>query len=196
LNDAHAYINENSQRFHADMDNVFLAGDSAGSQLSAQLATIVTNPEYAKQMNMQPSLKSAQLKGVILNCGIYKMDGLTQPDPTLPKIVGWGNDVSVWALTGTRDFSDPVIKQMSPQYHVTEDFPPTFITGGNADPLTDAQSKPFAEKLQSMNVDVTTLFYAKDHQPALAHEYQFDLGNSDGRKALTQIMDFVKQQAH
>jgi acetyl esterase len=196
LNDAHAYINENSQRFHADMDNVFLAGDSAGSQMSAQLATIITNPEYAKQMNMQPSLKKEQLKGVILNCGIYKMDGLTQPDPTLPKLVGWGNDVSVWALTGTRDFSDPVIKQMSPQYHVTEDFPPTFITGGNADALTDGQSKPFAEKLQSMNVDVTTLFYAKDHQPALPHEYQFDLNNDDGKKALTQIMDFVKLHAH
>jgi acetyl esterase/lipase len=120
------------------------------------------------------------------------MDGLTQPDPTLPKIVGWGNDVSVWALTGTRDFSDPVIKQMSPYYHVSENFPPTFITGGNADPLTNEQSKPFAEKLKSLDVDVTTLFYEANHQPALPHEYQFNLDTNDGKKALTEIIDFVK----
>jgi acetyl esterase len=192
LNDAYKYIQDNGQRFHADTDNIVFAGDSAGSQLSAQLAAITTDPAYASAMNMTPALKPEQLKGVVLNCGIYKMDGLTQPDPSLPKLVGWGNDVAVWALTGTRDFSDPVIKQMSPYYHVTEDFPPTFITGGNNDALTNEQSKPFAEKLQSLNVDVTTLFYAANHQPGLAHEYQFDLSTNDGKAALTQILDFVK----
>lgn len=192
LNDAYKYIEENNQRFHADTDNIILAGDSAGSQLSAQLAAITTSPTYAAEMHMEPTLKSEQLKGVVLNCGIYKMEGLTQPEPSLPKLVGWGNDVAVWALTGTRDFSDPVIRQMSPYYHVTEDFPPTFITGGNNDALTNEQSKPFAQKLQSLNVDVTTLFYPANHRPGLPHEYQFNLDTNDGKQALTQILDFVK----
>lgn len=44
LNQAHAYIQANAERFYADPNKIFLAGDSAGAQLSAQLATIITLP--------------------------------------------------------------------------------------------------------------------------------------------------------
>ncbi|HMH70377.1 MAG TPA: alpha/beta hydrolase [Candidatus Saccharimonadales bacterium] len=192
LNDAYKYIQENSQRFHADTDNIILAGDSAGSQLSSQMAAIITDPTYAAAVKVEPTLKAEQLKGVLLSCGIYKMEGLTQPSPELPKIVGWGDDVTVWAYSGTRDFSDPVIKQMSPFYHVTDAFPPTFITGGNGDPLTDAQSKPFANELESMGVEVTRLFYKANYQPSLPHEYQFNLDNEAGKDALKQMITFIK----
>lgn len=196
LNDAYAYIQLNAKRFHADTGQIFLAGDSAGAQLSSQMATLVTSPVYAAELHVQPNLQVSQLKGVILNCGIYKMDTLVQPDPTLPKIVGWGDDVSVWAYTGSRDFSAPAIKQMSAYYHVTKDFPATYITGGNADPLTDAQSRPFATKLDELGVDVTTLFYAESHQPSLPHEYQFNLDNTDGRKALDATLTFLKMHTN
>lgn len=195
LNDAHAYVQSNAARFHVDTNKFFLAGDSAGSQLSSQMAAIITNPAYAREMSITPALKPAQLRGVILNCGIYQMRGLTQPDPTLPKIVGWGDDVSVWAYSGTKDFSDPVINQMSAYYHVTSDFPAAYISGGNGDPLTKAQSVPFAAKLESLHVNVTKLFYADNHQPSLPHEYQFNLDTVDGKKALSATLDFVRMYA-
>lgn len=196
LNQAHKYIVANAQRFHIDPNNIFLAGDSAGSQLSAQLAALVTNPDYAKEIGITPSLKSSQLKGVILNCGIYKMEGLTQAEPSLPKLITWGDNVAMWSYAGTRDFTDPVIRQMSPYYHATKDFPATYITGGNADLLTDAQSKPFADKLESLGVEVTRLFYAADHQPALPHEYQFHFEyEADAQKALDTTLSFVQSHA-
>lgn len=196
LNDAYAYIQQNNKRFHADTSQIFLAGDSAGSQLSSQMATLITSPVYAAELHVQPNLQVSQLKGVILNCGIYKMDALVQPNPTLPKIVGWGDDVSVWAYTGSRDFSAPAVKQMSAYYHVTKDFPATYITGGNGDALTDAQSKPFAAKLDELGVDVTSLFYSESHQPSLPHEYQFNLDNADGRKALDATLAFLKMHTN
>jgi len=195
LNQAHAYIQANAARFHADGNKIFLAGDSAGSQLSAQLAAMITNPGYASEVGVKPALKPSQMRGVILTCGIYKMEDLAHPNPTLPKIVGWGDDVAVWAYSGTRDFSDPVIRQMSPYYHVNKGFPPAFVTGGNADPLTNAQSKPFAEELQGLGVQVTTLFYPRDHQPGLPHEYQFNLDNADGQKAFDAIIVFIAAHA-
>jgi len=193
LNAVYAYIQQNADRFHADTSKIVLAGDSAGSQLSAQMAALATNPDYAREVGITPNLKPEQLKGVILTCGIYKMEGLVHPDPTLPKIVGWGDDVSVWAYSGTNDFSEPVIRQMSPYYHATGDFPPAFITGGNADPLTDAQSKPLADKLEQSGVSVTRLFYEPTHAPALPHEYQFNLDNVDGQKALGEIIGFLQK---
>jgi acetyl esterase len=192
LNDVYSYIQANAARFHVDTNKFILAGDSAGAQLSSQMGALITNPSYAKEVGISPTLKPAQLKGVVLNCGIYMMEGLTQPDPTLPKIIGWGDDVSVWAYAGTKDFSSPVIRQMSPYYHVTNQFPPTYISGGNGDPLSKAQAVPFATKLQSLGVDVTTLFYSDTHQPSLPHEYQFNLDNADGQKALDATLSFVK----
>ncbi|HTE58272.1 MAG TPA: alpha/beta hydrolase [Verrucomicrobiae bacterium] len=191
LNQAHKYIQENAERFYVDTTKIYLAGDSAGAQLSAQMATLITNPAYAQEVGLTPALKASQLRGVVLNCGIYKMEGLANPTPTLPKIVGWGDDVTVWSYAGTHDFGSPRIRQMSPYYHVTKDFPATFITGGNDDPLTDAQSKPLADKLESLGVTVDSLFYASDHQPGLPHEYQFNLDTTDGQKAFDRIVDFL-----
>lgn len=195
MNDAYAYLQKNASRFHIDTNKFILAGDSAGAQLSSQMGAIVTNPEYARTLGIVPSLKPSQLKGLILNCGIYMMDGLTEPDPTLPKLIGWGDDISVWAYSGTKDFSDPVIKQMSAYYHVTKDYPPVYISGGNADPLTNAQAKPFADLLTSLGVNVTENFFADDHKPALPHEYQFNLDNQDGVTAFQKTIEFAKAQA-
>jgi acetyl esterase/lipase len=191
LNDAYTYIQANARRFHVDANQFIFAGDSAGSQLSSQMAALITNPTYAAELAMTPALKPAQLKAVVLYCGIYKMEGLTQPEPQLSRIVGWGNDITVWSYTGTRDASSTLLKQMSPYYHVTKDFPSVFISGGNDDPLTNAQSKPFASELKSLGVDVSTLFYDTDHQPLLKHEYQFDLDNNDGKQALAQSLEFI-----
>lgn len=61
-------------------------------------------------------------------------------------IVGWGIEHSLWAYTGDRTPADSMaFQQMSTLNHVTSAFPPTYISGGNDDPLTDAQSKPLAE---------------------------------------------------
>lgn len=195
LNEAHAYILSNSTRFHVDPLKIFLAGDSAGSQLSAQMAALITNPSYAKDIGITPALKPSQLAGAILFCGIYKVEGLTEANPNLPKLINWGDDQVVWAFSGVRSKSGPLIHQMSPYYHITKDFPATFISGGNGDPLTDKQSIPLASRLQSLGVSVTSLFYSIDHQPSLPHEYQFNLDTADGKQALTQLLQFLEQKS-
>lgn len=194
LNAAHAYIQSNAERFHADINKVMFAGDSAGSQLSAQMAALITNPVYASEVGITPSLQPEQLKGVILNCGIYRMELLAYPNPGLSKLIGWGNDVTVWAYSGTHDFSSPVIREMSPYYHITKEFPATYISGGNGDPLTEAQSKPLADKLSSLGVKVTPLFYESNHTPSLPHEYQFNLDTQDGQNALQHTLQFMNAQ--
>lgn len=191
INDAYSYIKANAARFHANTSKIVLAGDSAGSQLSSQMAAIITNPGYAKQVGVQPNLTPQQLAGVVLFCGIYKMEGLATPNPMLPKIIGWGNDVTVWSYMGTRDRTTPLIKQASTYYHVTKDFPATFISGGNGDLLTDAQSVPLANELSSLGVNVTSLFYSANHTPSLPHEYQFTF-DADGQAAFTKMTQFLQ----
>lgn len=193
LNEAYAYVQANAVRFYANTGKIVFAGDSAGAQLSSQMAAIITNPAYASEVGVRPALAPSQLAGVVLFCGIYKMQGLTEPDSTLPKIVSWGSDVSVWAYLGTRDKASPLVWQASTYYHVTKDFPATFISGGNGDALTNVQSVPFANELTSLGVSVTTLFYPQNHTPSLPHEYQFTF-NADGKNAFAKMVQFLDQK--
>lgn len=193
LNDAYAYITANAARFHVNPNKIFLAGDSAGSQLSSQMAALFTNPAYAKELSIRPSLTPAQVAGTILFCGIYKVEGLTEAAPNLPKLISWGDDQVTWAYSGSRNKTSPLIHQMSPYYHITKDFPATFISGGNGDPLTSSQSIPLADKLKALKVPATTLFYPASHAPSLPHEYQFNLDTADGQQALSRVVNFLHQ---
>ena len=84
--------------------------------------------------------------------------------------------------------------QMSTIDHVTAAYPAAFISGGNGDPLTDRQSRPLAAKLQSLGVPVSTLFFPPDHEPNLAHEYQFNIDTADAQDAFTRMIAFLHEQ--
>ncbi|BDI21391.1 alpha/beta hydrolase [Herbiconiux sp. L3-i23] len=189
LNEALRYILDNAADLRVDPSRIVLAGDSAGSQLASELATITTNPEFAARADVVPALRPEQLRGVVLNCGVYDLDELAAG---AHGIVGWGFKSALWAYTGERDWSNtPAGDQMSTIDFVTADFPATFVTGGNGDPLTDGQSKPLAERLTSLGVDVTALFWPADTTPALPHEYQFHLDFDEAHTALAGTLAFL-----
>jgi len=188
LNSALGYLLDNADRLLIDPNRMVLAGDSAGAQLSAQLATAVTSPDYARTIGLTPNLSSEQLAGVILNCGIYDVSEI----PNAPGIGGWGFRVALWAYIGEKDWSEhPGGEQMSLIDDVTADFPRTWISGGNADPLTKSQSRVFATTLDGLGVDTTAVFYPDDHVEQLPHEYQFHLDLEDARAAFGSTVEFL-----
>lgn len=218
MNLALKYIVDNAEGYHVDPNKLIMAGDSAGAQLTAQLATAITNPTYAASISpappseggqgFEPAIRPEQLRGVILNCGIYDMDAmLASPEQSsevsataggsgvpnwVAKLLMWGDTTSLWAYTGERDLYDsPPFTQMSSINFVTKDFPATYISGGNADPLTNAQSVPMANKLTSLGVSVDSLFWPATETPPLPHEYQFKLNLAAAQTALTRTLEFV-----
>lgn len=187
LNTALDYIQKNAERLHIDAENIVLAGDSAGSQIVSQMANMVTSDSYAKEIGITPTLPASKLKGVLLNCGAY--------DLALPDYNGPAGDflhTVLWAYSGTSDFlNDPKLKTASVANYLTKEFPPAFITAGNADPL-ESQSLELAKKLENLGVQTSTLFYPDNHQPTLQHEYQFNLDSNDGQQALKRMTDFLR----
>lgn len=188
LNAALAYLHANAQRLQLDTRRIVLAGDSAGAQITAQMATIISNPAYAQQLAIQPAIQPAQLKGVLLNCGVYDTS-LVDYDGAF----GGFLKTVMWSYSGSKDFlNDPRLKTLSVVNYVDAQFPPAFITVGNADPLKP-QSLVLAAKLQQLGVSTDTLFYPDNYQPALAHEYQFNLDDSVGKLALQRMLNFLQQ---
>jgi acetyl esterase/lipase len=80
-----------------------------------------------------------------------------------------------WSYIGYKDFTHhPKADECSVVRHVTPAYPPSFVSAGNADPLI-ADSLAMAEALAANGVPVERLFYPRDHNPPLGHEYQFRL---------------------
>lgn len=190
LNAALTYLNTSSEALHLDMDKLILGGDSAGAQIIAQASLIETNPEYAKKFGMSAGLTHHKIAGLLLNCGPYD---LTLVDPKSTSAGARIVQTFLWSYTGKKDYmSYDRIEYASIPPYVTKDFPPSFITAGNVDPLLP-HSLSLADALKKVNVATDTLFYPQDYTPALNHEYQFNLDTKEGKAALERMVQFAKK---
>lgn len=188
LDEAVRFLREHAGDYGLDMDRVVLAGDSAGAQLAAQLAAAVSSPGYAARLGFSPALPEQHLRGTLLHCGVYDLESMSR----LTGVLGWGFRTALWAYTGKRRFSDSAAaEQMSVITHATAAFPPAFISGGNGDGLTAAQSVPFADRLQDLGVAVTRRFWPEDLSPALPHEAQFQFSRPEARAVLEETVNFL-----
>lgn len=185
-NSALAWLVGNAAEHHVDPSRMILAGDSAGAQIAAQVAALTVDPAYAADMEIAPAITPEHLLGTVLNCGPYdpvlieNVDGLT----------GWFVRTVAWAYLGTKDFDDPRVEQATVVDRVTAQYPPTWISGGNGDPLTP-QGRAMASRLTSLGVDVTSVFFPDGRTPALGHEYQFQLDTPAAQQALSSTVRFL-----
>jgi acetyl esterase/lipase len=193
INDALGHLIANADRLGLDPARIALAGDSAGAQIVSQLAAAIADPGYARELGLTPAVPAEHLRAVVLHCGFYDLDAFVRRGEVAPvAFLRWGVRTMVWAYTGSRAPDPHVLREMSAIDHLTPAFPPAFVGGGNGDPLTEAQSMPFARALASLGVEVETLVYPSDHEPKLGHEYQFHLEEPDARNALRRSLAFLK----
>ncbi len=69
MNEAIRFIEEHKDEYHINMDNVILMGSSAGAIMTAQYGTIISSPEYAALLDIEPSLKCEQVSAVVVDDG-------------------------------------------------------------------------------------------------------------------------------
>lgn len=190
-NAALAYLEENAERLHVDPERFFLAGDSAGAQVAAQLANVISDPSYARTVGISPSIQRQQLRGVILHCGVFDL-GLARFDGPF----GHFMRTIVWSYSGRKEFGEAArLPEFSIPRFVTAQFPPAFISAGNGDPLL-AHSKALADALIARGVKLDSLFFPEDYKPRLPHEYQFNLDSGAGREALEHAVRFLRATAY
>jgi len=180
VNAALAFLEKIAAGLHVDASKLFLAGDSAGAQIAAQLAAVISNSQYAKQMGVSPSIDRHQLKGVILHCGLYDLRNGGEIRARIAR-----------SYLGNKDFmNDPRLEEFSVARNITADFPPMFISVGNADGL-ESQSQQLADTATRLGISVDTLFFPNGYTPPLPHGYQFNLDSEAGRLALERTNRFL-----
>ncbi|MDE4084901.1 alpha/beta hydrolase [Planococcus maritimus] len=186
-NEALKFLSGSAAQYGGDMERVFVGGDSAGAQISSQVAALQTNPDLAETMGLSPAVSSEQLRGAILFCGLYDM--ATVRESGFPNI-----DFFLNAYTGAESFETfGNIHEMSTIQHVTPAYPDVFISAGDGDPL-EPQSVALANNLRLKGVDVTDVFF-RGTDKNLKHEYQYALDTNDGQETLQKTLDFLIEKS-
>jgi acetyl esterase/lipase len=181
------YLRDHAAALHIDASRLFLAGDSAGAQIAAEVALIVSDPALGVPLGIKPTISPPSLRGLILYCGIYDPRLLDFTDGRFGSFLR----AARWSYFGTKqprdNRSDDAFDIID---HVTAAMPPIFVSAGNADPL-EPQSRALADAAAKAGVPVDRLFFPPDYAPPLPHEYQFNLDNAAGQRALDQSTAFL-----
>lgn len=184
VNAALAYLVKNAARLQVDPSRLVLAGDSAGAQIALQLATLTVQPSYAQLGGIAPALAKDQLAGLLLYCGLYRMEPKDVDNHVLA--------TEFWSYSGSRDFlNDRSFATAWVMDRLSGDFPPAFISVGSEDDLRP-QSIALADGLEKKGVRVERLIFPTGTTPPLYHEYQFDLDRPEARQALDKSVAFLK----
>ncbi|MFF2452429.1 alpha/beta hydrolase [Isoptericola sp. NPDC058082] len=183
-NAALAVVQERIAELGGDPARIVLGGDSAGAQIASQLAAVQTNPRLADDLGLTPGVPADRLRAVVLYCGAYDLD-------TLAATGFPGLQTFLWAYTGHRDWADaPFADELSTTEQATADYPPTYLTVGDADPF-ESQSRELAAALEERGVPTETLFWDGDDLP---HEYQFHFDRPQAARSFDATLDFLEDR--
>lgn len=185
------FLQKHSKEFGADMKQVVLGGGSAGAHMSGQFSIIQTNPEYAKEMGIEPVISGDDIKAVYFGSALF--------DPTRAGHSGvFPIDYVYYQLgraylgVGSLEESKKA-KQANLTAHVTKDFPAAYITDGFIASFPD-QAHEMDYKLDGLGVDHRSLIYDWGTTDSmLMHGYDV-LDNKEAEVNLRNFLDFLSER--
>jgi acetyl esterase len=181
------YLATHADEFGGDPTQLFVAGNSAGAQISSQVGAVVTNPAFASTMGIEVQTPGDALRGVVLYSGPYDFDTIERDN-----FPGWR--AYAWSYVGQKDWQNYArLDELSTVKNVTSRYPATYMTSGDADPL-EPQTYEFDAVLRAEGVDVTSRYWTGSDL-ALPHDYVFDLRTDAARTAFDDTVAFVRSRA-
>lgn len=162
INNVMLWLNRESRRHYADVDRIFMVGDSAGAQLVSQYAAMLTNPRYMALFGFKRPDPSIQLRAVGLNCGLYDMKTVASQHRKGLELDYLGRKISN---------DDPRLDVLSA---VTSHFPPAHITTACHDFLRGA-AQPMFDHLHSKGVVCKLDVYGTQEDESVGHVFHINI---------------------
>lgn len=155
---AAGWVHRYARRYGGDSSRLFLAGDSAGAYFASMYAAAVQSAELMSANAIEEGVPAEHLRGLLLFYGAYDME--TVLDTGFPMI----NMMSKGFFGYDPQVYEARVRTASPQRHISEGYPPAFLTSGERDSL-HSQSLAFERILDGAGVPHRSVFFTKKEHP-------------------------------
>ena len=188
INQVFCWIRDNAEKFHMDINNVFVVGDSAGAQLNSHYSAIYSNPEFASlfDFNVPSEIK---IRAIALNCGMYALDGSDMKE-TSEKSGMDTNGLMNDYLGKTRPAK--LMEQIDVLGHITSAFPPAYIMTAEYDFLKE-KAEPMYDFLTAKGVPCEWKKYGEAEQKYMAHVFHVNMNLEEAKQCNQDEIAFFKK---
>lgn len=118
-NQALAWCVEHAEEYGLDMDDVIIMGSSAGAIITSQLGAVISYPEYAAALGIEPALELGQIRAIVIDDAPLVYDEFSLGTKILV-----GNYVR-----GTIFLSEDEVHLYDATQWVTPSYPPSVLLG-------------------------------------------------------------------
>lgn len=180
--DALRFVAEHAEEYNIDLDNVFVSGDSAGSEMTGITMACFCSEEYRNALGVE--LPNFKPKGFIMNCGLYNMN--------IYKYIPIGRVMWVKFMGDKAPHKNALWKYHNPIPYINKDAGNAFVLKGMTDILTIFQSDWMAKKLKAEGVN-TTYYIGKNPLDSF-HDFMISPGK-EATKALDATRTWILETA-
>ncbi|MBQ3030543.1 MAG: alpha/beta hydrolase [Agathobacter sp.] len=179
-----SYLTEHSEELGLDMENVFLGGGSAGANLAEIYGTVLTCPEYAEILGIQPTIQVSQIKGLLIDEASLIA---THYEKNMNAMFGsWvGDDEPAKSEKG---------KLLEVTKWIGDTYIPSFINSSNQEIWFEDSAKALVEVLERNGTDYE-YFYRSPECDKLVHGYmQLFASNPYAKECFEHMIAFMERQ--
>ena len=162
------YLKHHAAELRIDMDRIVFAGSSAGAQITGQYVNVLTDPAYASEMGFEPPIPADSAIAYVstsglLDCERFDKTGVPPFDQVL---LACG-----LAYFGTETLKgEAAVLQAGVIDHLTDRFPPMFLSDGNTMTFTD-QAIDMKAKADALGIPAELLLFPKE-EAELRHGFE------------------------
>lgn len=177
VNAAFAWVAEHGPAHGIDTGRVFAVGDSAGGQLAAQYAAMLTDPAFGAMYDLV--LPPLAIRALALHCGHYRFDASEE---------GLDQAVMRAYFGGDARRKLPLVDTLA---HITSAFPPTLVMTAQYDFLRE-QAPLLLRALEEKGVPCRYRLYGRPGQEHIGHVFHLDIRSPEARACNDEQCDFFR----
>lgn len=174
------FINKNANEYKLDLNKIYVVGDSAGAQFTAQYSLYACSKEYRDLFDFSKDISYIKPNKIALNCGIYDMAELYNDDPSLTD----------WYLPDERDeFIEKSFFNMFD--YMNDEFPSTYIMLSVNDGLSK-YTNSMKVNLENHNIPMIYREFGQDNKDD-GHVFHLNLRSEAGKLCNKEEIEFFNK---